>query len=245
MKKTTYAIRRIDYQYGDDWMYNCGEAEYIETFYSKEEAQKRIDELERKEYRKLEIIQYLFAETNPWEKSKSLDEYLKQEFKISIKTSTDFGYNEAFKIPKNASDNQVDKIREIVNISFYTLIEFQEDNPQFIVVGLNLGYLEESNIRKSLGERFNTADEALDKALSNLLHGMKCYYGSQSCFYGKSLDELSEIPLVLEKYLASCENWHYESGSRINAKVFDEKTKEELKGLIPLLKSKPFEIKEI
>ena len=262
-KQKIYVIRKIGFEYGDDYFYNIGMAEYFDSFTDLGEARSILEKAENKIYREYFLIQFLFGDNKNSDtrraRAKAYDEYIQNHFNVSIKEGKgDWDYDESFKLPADATDEQIKEIRDIIGIQFHTIIEAEKENEDEIkYVISNLDTDSHVNQREYADPLFYEIFDNEYEAYSAILERYSFEKDEDSVigFEGSSLESLSDLPNLFEEYMKSCSCWELEKSLyyeeyfdykiiRLNS-CEDKYVITELKGLLPLLKNPPFKVIQI
>lgn len=254
-KQKLYIIRKIGFEYGDDWYYNLGNVEYYGCYNDLETAQNELEKAENEIYRHYYIIQFLFGDNGNDTKKRvdDLDEYVQKHFNISLKTGErNWDYYDEFKIPANATDNQVEEIREIIQIPFHKIVELEKENISKFVI--SSPSFKDSHINQGeygnpiLSKFFETENEAFAAIIN--YYGFGKEQNSPIGFKGNSIEELSDLPDLLKSYLDSCSSWELMSSNssgylRVIMTNLGKNFIDEFKGLLPLLKTQILNVIQI
>jgi hypothetical protein len=251
-----YIIREMNFFYDDYYSYN---AQYSQTrVCSKhEDYEKAKEELEYLEIQKMKGRGFepsLFFHFHDFYKTKeALTAYFKDEFKIEITDWND--YNDINRVPKYADKNQILAIKEILNVDFFKILEFEDEIIFYKPIMNNLFWGKEFNnldrVPNNVFESedtnghafFNSKEDALINIPKMIYHWFHYYPREIKGLYG-TIEELSERPDELRIFLESSESVKYnELQQRIVLESYGGKNEiTELVKMIDLLVEKPYNL---
>ena len=224
-----YIIRQINFMYNDELMYVVkGSGKFLKEFNDKEKAIGELLSLERRELSGLRVEEFepISNCCRGKEFKLALEKYLQSEFGLTmIEENSDIGepmVNMDFTLPNNLTVQQTREIREASGIKFYRLIEYIDGTPNFW--GLQHGKLSDQHgewlkydafrmenenyvnkeIPKIYGSRLE-AEEDIQDSLYSVINN-KVFHGS--------LEELSEVPTLLRKFIADNKEVTYDPESK-------------------------------
>lgn len=197
---------------------------------------------------------YLFCSlhgyTNYQTTRKILSDYLKEELNLEVDDSE----RKCFQLPKNITDNQVLEIKNILNVQFYKMIEFQDDIIFYKPVVNELFWGQEF---VSLGKDdifemeykgyafFNSKEDAILN-IPKIINYWITTYSKELKLDGLNgkVEELSEYPLELIEFLEKSENFKYNvTDNKIELRSYGiNRDNIGLTKLIDLLIEKPYKL---
>ena len=249
-----YVIREMNFFYDDYYRYN---KQYSQTrVYSKyEDYEKAKEELKCLEIQKMKQIEpSLFFHLHDFNKTKEkLTLYFKSEFGIEITDWRD--YNDINRVPKYANENQILAIKEILNVDFFKILEFETGIIFYKPIMNNLFWGKEFSdlervpnnifeLEYTDGHAFFNSQEDAFVNIPKMIHHWFLYYSREiKGIYGK-IEELSDKPNELRLFLKSSESIKYNDlQHRIEFESYGSKNEIiELAKLIDLLVEKPYDL---
>lgn len=220
MNQKIYVIRKIAYQYSDEfWFVNApGGIEHV--YYDEAEARQRLQELECPMFRDLDLgnIEQLSpcgCSQQFRQQREALDRYLKETLGKSLFTYDD-RYDDLYMemhiyLPQQVSDEQIMQIRAISGVKFYDLSVF-EDEACFYAIWLpqNNAFYSTGNFGEGYAIYFfNTHEEALERAQS-VRWGLSMPGAEPPVELPGTLAELSEQPAILQSLIQQHDSLIYD-----------------------------------
>ncbi len=263
-----FIIRELAFWYTDEYYAHPKEGGIIEIFDNKEDADNHFRSLEIPKIRTLCFGTYSgplnYGEHDPTGIREKLQNYFVKTFNISLlneKGNYKYDYGEVY-IPKEATDDQVWDIREIIGQKFYTLTEFKDESVFYTFSIDGRKYATNSNhyfmdepdeddedyededesFYPKIPYFYSTKQEAMKVAVEVLF-----YLRTHLEFEG-SYHELSEMPIVLEKMVTNNSLAVYDSKNRLLDITIPEKDSDEVTNffaILELLKNNPLQINTI
>ncbi|TAE14313.1 MAG: hypothetical protein EAZ95_10060 [Bacteroidetes bacterium] len=238
----TYIIRTVNFEYGDDFYFPTGLSESINHIFDNEaEARKAYIALERKGYQDDYIMAYFQPprETEGESTHDKLESFYAENFGLPF-NGTPF-------IPKEATDEQVERILQLTGLRFYSLIVF--DKPKT--------FFKSTRKSKNTSNYYDSYKQALESSLIGVINSTF----AMSSIEGR-LEDITDSPDLLLAYLTQCQ---YLKITKLQGDIYDislpdeegawlmdwvgkeekEQTLQEVNGFVALLREKPFEIVEV
>ena len=209
-KQKVYAIRKNELGYYDDPYHVVETPEGVSDpsillTRDASVAKAKFEECERAAYRKLSdhCMSNLFFVIQDWEsfeeQTGKIEAYFKKEFPdAKYKPPKNYEFN--LRIPKSATDEQIDGLRELIPFEIHSIVEFKEDPTQFQAkVNRNLNSDKKASFKK-LDPVFLTREAAENFAIVKLIEAISIFdCGSWSFAIQGSPEDLSETPAIMRQ----------------------------------------------
>lgn len=234
-QKMTYVIRRIAYEYNDQFMEIQNGGDIDTTFDNYEEAHSAWRAKEIAAFRNALLTH--FAPIASWDET---GEIYRQQLFAYMNFDAEKNRKKGLKIPKIASDEQVWEIRRLSGIRFYTLTEFS-GNPEFYVIRTFKPFFDEDELVNwnDTPILYNTYEEAMHDVTNQLM-----YFNLKG-----TPEELSDMPDIFRQLIDSHPMFvRDETPDMIDVVLYHYHTPEDntlLYQFIEILKVKPFIIEKV
>lgn len=277
-----YGIFKVLFYYSDQWYEHSDElSDEIETYDNLEEAKKRKRALDIESLKKMnsydllrDLNGFIYGKDNAQQIRDSVLTYIKslEAWKRVLKTNRPEGRTtdyQKIQIPKNATEEQLGKILDLVKPKFHEIIELERKKTNFMI-GINTIYWEEDTFyehpiegleyyapfiqgnhvitffleSKFTNTFYHKSEEDAKREMIYIIASILKQQINSSYLSTTSIEDLSDSPLIFKNYLEQCESFsskQLENGQQILTVTENKEVNaHELKGLIDLLKIKPY-----
>lgn len=252
MNNKIYVIRKVAYEYSDEYHFSVGFRGIKSIYQDENEAKEQLKVLECKAFRKWDlgdIEQFSGCNQDFENQRKSLNKYLEKTLGKSLFCESEYGdiyiESETF-LPEEITDEQIMQIRQISGVRFYELAEFEEDIA-FYAMWLNREnrFCTQRDIKEpnhlpyfpDVCCFFTTYEEALE--------GLGDVFNNFEFLLEGKLEELSQQPSMLKSLIRQSQSLTYNAEKNILEVKCFYYFLDEFTSLNALLKDPIFEIKSI
>ncbi len=241
---TKYAIRKIAFHYSDDHYYfHTMGAIQGDIYTDYQEAHNALMDFEKQSYLETDL-----GDIEPFsgcssgvimDKMMQLKHYFEKELGLNFLKINDYGRISADRetyLPKDITNEQLDKIRYLSGLKFYELVQFS-DEPLFFGIWEKSPFYNNEGFRETEGSIYfyNSYMEAYNEATK------QCPYDLNDAEIRGRLEEISDMPIILQTLIKSSNAITYNEETEIL--TIGNMIDNEWASLCTLLKTKPFEIK--
>lgn len=250
-----YLLREIGWVFNDSTYDNDGKYHTLEIFESKVEAEKRKIELEYEYFlNKIDFIHryesYGDYKRNFRDFKQKVTTFLVDEFDLNptIRLIGHYGYCASMFL-RELSQEDVQKILDVMNIEFISIVQREETTPLQYEAKLNPFYYEgreeylwDYNGNKKL--KFDSKSEAIKRFIEKEYHFYHFTYNKNPKLTG-SLSQISDLPELLKSLIAANSHIDYDNETLVIDREIDYKSIQELNELLkePIIIFEEFQTK--
>lgn len=246
-EKKVYVIRHIHFDEMNDKYTAIGLGEIHSAYTDYEKAYNTYMALERKAFTKEYVGYYVTQNYEGESVEDKLEHFFERHFQLNTPSIN------SLTLPKHATDEQLKRLMDIMQLHFYHISTFNKV-PTYYYANINEDVWEDLYAYNGFGQLpVNTPQETYQEALAL---GLRCIENDlRGAFdaitpdiYRGTLDEIAEDADQMEAYLRKCKVLYYSEQSEQLATRGNRRQDwlyEELEGVLPLLKNKPFTIEKV
>jgi hypothetical protein len=247
-EKKVYVIRQVHFDELDNKYIEVGLGEIHSAYTDYEKAYQTYIALEKKAFSQEYLDQYITRNYEGESIEDKLVHFFESNFQLDV-----LARDVAMSLPKNATEAQLKQLMHIMHIHFYN-ISVYDKVPTFYRAKINEEVWEDLYAHHGFGRLpvdtpQETYREALELGLWCMEHDLEGVFDAITPdIYIGTLDEIAEDAEEMEAYLQKCRVLYYsERGERLakRGNRREDWLYEELEGLLPLLKNRPFTIEKV